>query len=138
MASVFICTISRGKQIRRDLNRGSIRFCNSRIRQAFAPCLFCSMTAGSHRFLAPTGPVPGVHNSRWAQGPGHRVVRDRKQWPRLQRYVEDIVGSFREDERIGMWDLYNEPGNALLPLAALPNYLQFRDYWRRYFVTSSA
>ena len=68
-------------------------------------------------------PVPGVHNSRWAQGPGHRVVRDRKQWPRLQRYVEDIVGSFREDERIGMWDLYNEPGNALLPLASLPNYL---------------
>ncbi|GIR82757.1 MAG: hypothetical protein CM15mP84_05050 [Cellvibrionales bacterium] len=38
-------------------------------------------------------------------------------------YVEDIVGSFREDERIGMWDLYNEPGNALLPLASLPNYL---------------
>jgi len=68
-------------------------------------------------------PVPGVHNSRWAQGPGHRVVRDRKQWPRLQRYVEDIVGSFREDERIGMWDLYNEPGNALLPLASLPNHL---------------
>ena len=22
-----------------------------------------------------------------------------------------------------MWDLYNEPGNALLPLASLPNYL---------------
>ena len=67
-------------------------------------------------------PVPGVHNSRWAQGPGHDVVRDREQWPRLKEYVEDIVGSFSEDERIGMWDLYNEPGNAILPLASLPNY----------------
>ena len=27
-------------------------------------------------------PVPGVHNSRWAQSPGHDVVRDRSQWPR--------------------------------------------------------
>ena len=67
-------------------------------------------------------PVPGVHNSRWAQGRGHDVVRDREQWPRLKEYVEDIVGSFSEDERIGMWDLYNEPGNAILPLASLPNY----------------
>ena len=67
-------------------------------------------------------PVPGVHNSRWAQGPGHDVVRDREQWPRLKEYVEDIVGSFSEDERIAMWDLYNEPGNAILPLASLPNY----------------
>ena len=66
-------------------------------------------------------PVPGVHNSRWAQSPGHTVVADRTQWERLERYVTDIVRSFREDERVCIWDLYNEPGNAFLPLATLPS-----------------
>ena len=67
-------------------------------------------------------PVPGVHNSRWAQSPGHDVVRDRSQWPRLERDVRDIVGAFGQDERVCVWDLYNEPGNALLPVASLPGY----------------
>lgn len=67
-------------------------------------------------------PVPGVHNSRWAQSPGHSVVKDRSQWPRLERYVRDILGSFGQDERVYVWDLYNEPGNAFLPVASMPNY----------------
>jgi len=67
-------------------------------------------------------PVPGVHNSRWAQSPGHDIVRDRTQWPRLERYVRDVLGAFGRDERVCVWDLYNEPGNAFLPVAALPNY----------------
>ena len=67
-------------------------------------------------------PVPGVHNSRWAQSPGHAVTRDRTQWPRLEQYVQDIISTFGQDERVCVWDLYNEPGNALLPLAALPNH----------------
>jgi len=50
-------------------------------------------------------PVPGMHNSRWAQSPGHRVVRDRTQWGRLENYVRDIVGSFGRDERVCGWDL---------------------------------
>lgn len=65
-------------------------------------------------------PVSGVHNSRWAQSPGHDVTGDREEWPRLEAYVKDIVGSFARDQRICVWDLYNEPGNAILPLASLP------------------
>jgi len=65
-------------------------------------------------------PVPGVHNSGWAQSPGHRVVRDHSQWDRLEAYVTDIVRTFGHDERVCIWDLYNEPGNAFLPLAAQP------------------
>ena len=65
-------------------------------------------------------PVPGVHNSRWAQSPGHLEVRDRAQWPRLERYVRDVVGTFGQDERVCVWDLYNEPGNTFLSLAPLP------------------
>lgn len=66
-------------------------------------------------------PVPGVHNSRWAQSPGHTVLCDHTQWPRLRDYVQDIVSAFGRDDRVNVWDLYNEPGNAFLPLAALPN-----------------
>jgi len=58
---------------------------------------------------AQPSPVPGVHNPGWAQSPGHRVVKDREQWGRLEAYVRDIVGAFAEDERVCVWDLYNEP-----------------------------
>jgi len=67
-------------------------------------------------------PVPGVHNSRWAQSPGHDVTQNRAEWPRLERYVRDVIGAFGQDERVCVWDLYNEPGNAFLPVAALPGY----------------
>ena len=65
-------------------------------------------------------PLPGVHNSGWVQSPGERIVRNPTSWGRLENYVVDIVGSFRSDERILMWDLYNEPGNSKLGEASLP------------------
>ena len=55
---------------------------------------------------------------RWAQSPGHDVTADRDQWPRLEA-CEDIVGTFGPISGC-VWDLYNEPGNAILPLASLP------------------
>lgn len=70
-------------------------------------------------------PVPGVHNSGWAQSPGHRIVADRSEWPRLEAYVKDVIGAFADDERICIWDLYNEPGNAFLPLATMPKLQAF-------------
>ncbi len=57
-------------------------------------------------------PIPGVHNSGWLQSPGKKVVNDPEAWPRLERYVKDIVGSFAKDRRVVFWDLYNEPGNS--------------------------
>jgi hypothetical protein len=56
-------------------------------------------------------PVPSVHNSGWLQSPGLEVVNDPESWGRLERYVDDVVSTFSQDERILMWDLYNEPGN---------------------------
>jgi hypothetical protein len=56
-------------------------------------------------------PVPGVHNSGWAQSPGARLVTDPDSWGRLERYVKGLLDTFADDERILMWDLYNEPGN---------------------------
>ena len=34
-------------------------------------------------------------------------------WPPLEQYVKDLVGTFRQDRRIVVWDLYNEPGNGM-------------------------
>jgi endo-1,4-beta-mannosidase len=64
-------------------------------------------------------PKPSVHNSVWVQSPGSKVVTNPSDWGRLEKYVKDIVGSFRNDERVLMWDLYNEPGNNSLGEASL-------------------
>lgn len=65
-------------------------------------------------------PIPGVHNSRWVQCPGSKFVTDPNTWSQLEDYVKDILRSFGKDERILMWDLYNEPGNSNLGSKSLP------------------
>lgn len=55
-------------------------------------------------------PRPGVHNSQWVQGPG-RALADRSQWARLQDYVEGVVSAFGRDDRVLVWDVWNEPSN---------------------------
>lgn len=56
-------------------------------------------------------PVPGVHNSRWVQSPGEAILQDESQYPKLQAYVEGVVGYLAEDSRVLGWDLWNEPSN---------------------------
>lgn len=65
-------------------------------------------------------PIPGVHNSGWMQSPGKAVVNNPAEWGRLEAYVRDVVGTFGKDERILLWDLYNEPGNSEQHLKSLP------------------
>ncbi len=57
-------------------------------------------------------PIPGVHNSGWMQAPGAARLADRSQYGKLEAYVKDIVGSFANDPRIAVWDVWNEPNNA--------------------------
>ena len=57
-------------------------------------------------------PIPGVHNSGWVQGPGAKALADPAQYPRLESYVKDVVGSFAGDGRILGWDVWNEPDNT--------------------------
>ena len=56
-------------------------------------------------------PIPGVHNSGWVQAPGAAILSDPSQYPRLERYVEGVVGAFAHDPRILAWDVWNEPDN---------------------------
>jgi len=57
-------------------------------------------------------PRPGVHNSGWVRDPGDLLYRDSTLITVLETYVKDILTTFADDERIAMWDLYNEPGNS--------------------------
>jgi hypothetical protein len=57
-------------------------------------------------------PIPGVHNSGWVQSPGAKALSDPGQEPRLQAYVEGVVGAFASDSRVLAWDVWNEPSNT--------------------------
>jgi endo-1,4-beta-mannosidase len=57
-------------------------------------------------------PKPGVHNSGWVQDPGQPASNDTTIFPELEKYVKDVLTTFRTDKRILLWDLYNEPGNS--------------------------
>ncbi len=65
-------------------------------------------------------PRPGVHNSGWIQSPGPAIANNPYEWNRLERYVRGLLSAFKDDGRILMWDLYNEPGNSLQGDRSLP------------------
>jgi hypothetical protein len=59
-------------------------------------------------------PKPGVHNSGWVRDPGDLYFKGDTATvsPMLEAYVKDILTAFKDDRRIVLWDLYNEPGNG--------------------------
>lgn len=57
-------------------------------------------------------PKPGTHNSGWVQDPGKLIYMDISSVNMLEKYVKDILTTFKNDKRILLWDLYNEPGNT--------------------------
>ena len=65
-------------------------------------------------------PRPGIHNSGWLQSPGRDVVNHPEFWPRLEKYVKDILATFAKDQRVLLWDVYNEPGNEGQGSKSLP------------------
>src|SRR6267378_3979629 len=56
-------------------------------------------------------PMPGIHNSRWVQSPGGAALQNSSEYPRLEKYVKELIGAFRNDKRIVAWDVWNEPDN---------------------------
>ena len=66
-------------------------------------------------------PKPGIHNSGWVRDPSDALRADTLSlYPALETYVKDILGTFAEDGRILLWDLYNEPGNSKYKSGSLP------------------
>ncbi|MDR1170869.1 MAG: 1,4-beta-xylanase [Bacteroidales bacterium] len=75
-------------------------------------------------------PKPGVHNSGWVRDPGDLIHQDMPLIDVLETYVTDILTEFKEDRRIVLWDLYNEPGNSDYGDLSMP-LLQKMFHWGR-------
>lgn len=58
-------------------------------------------------------PVPGVHNSRWVQSPHIDIQKDLARHDDLKPYFTSILRRFKDDDRVYLWDLFNEPGNPV-------------------------
>jgi Cellulase (glycosyl hydrolase family 5) len=57
-------------------------------------------------------PKPHVHNSGWLQAPGAAILKDPSSWPtEIEPYLKEVIGHFRDDRRVLIWDLMNEPDN---------------------------
>lgn len=65
-------------------------------------------------YQAGTQPAPktGIHNSGWVRDPGKLYFDNPKLVDTLETYVKDVMTTFKDDNRILLWDLYNEPGNT--------------------------
>lgn len=57
-------------------------------------------------------PIPHVHNSGWVQAPGAEILRDTTRHNELKGYVKGVLKRFSDDERVLLWDVYNEPDNV--------------------------
>ncbi len=69
-------------------------------------------------------PKPHVHNSGWVQAPGAELLNDPSRWEtELKPYITGVIARFRDDKRVLMWDLMNEPDNENPPYKGkeLPN-----------------
>lgn len=82
--------------------------------------LFDDCHKGEPRLGEQPPPRPGMHNSGWRRSPGLDLVEafadDTLHYAervRLRSYVQGPMRHFADDERVLMWDLYNEPGNTL-------------------------
>lgn len=65
-------------------------------------------------------PLAGWYAWAWSPSPGHSMVVDSTTHPRIEKYVKAVMGRFKDDQRIFIWDLYNEPTNGGLGNASLP------------------
>ena len=94
----------------------------------FDDCAFSTMTKP---FLGKQPEViPGEYANGWTPSPGPKRVQDRSAWPKLETYVREVVGRFRDDPRVLGWDVYNEPSNTGMGNKSLP-LLQAVFSWAR-------
>lgn len=56
-------------------------------------------------------PKPGLHNSGWVQSPGRAILGDPSRHDELKDYVVGVISHFKDDKRVHVWDLFNEPDN---------------------------
>jgi hypothetical protein len=64
-------------------------------------------------------PLRGIHNSGWKQSPARDVMLafgegtlPQVEIDRLKGFVQGTMGRFKNDKRVVMWELFNEPGQG--------------------------
>lgn len=57
-------------------------------------------------------PKKHIHNANWVQSPGKEILWNHEMHVQLKPYVQDILTRYKSDNRILLWDLYNEPQNT--------------------------
>ena len=55
--------------------------------------------------------TPGMILPSWTPSPGKKLGLDPAERPMLKRYIQDMVSTFKDDKRIIIWDMFNEPLN---------------------------
>ena len=71
-------------------------------------------------------PKLNVHNSGWVQCPGYDILNNPARYDELQSYVEGIVSKFKNDERVLIWDLFNQPDNMNLASYKDDDYIEHK------------
>ena len=56
-----------------------------------------------------TDPFPGWGMWGWVPSPGHTMVVDYRTHGKLEEYLKAVIRLHKDDPRIFVWDLYNEP-----------------------------
>jgi hypothetical protein len=56
-------------------------------------------------------PKQGLHNSGWVQSPGAHDLTHRDRHALLEAYTKGVLHRFKDDKRVVVWDLWNEPDN---------------------------
>lgn len=57
-------------------------------------------------------PIPHVHNSGWVQAPGAEILGDTTRHDEVKNYIKGVLTQFKDDHRVLIWDVYNEPDNV--------------------------
>jgi hypothetical protein len=98
------------------------------------PVLFDDCAFGDPRQLDPYlgeqhEPIPGMIMSSWTPSPGRKLGLDPAERALLEAYVRDMLSTFRDDNRVVIWDLYNEPMN--IAQVGTADLLQYIFTWAR-------
>lgn len=65
-------------------------------------------------------PLEGWYAWAWSPSPGYSMVADERTHGKLEKYVKAVMERFKDDDRIMVWDLYNEPTNTTMPERSYP------------------
>jgi hypothetical protein len=76
-------------------------------------CLFDAVWDPHPKAGKQRDPKPHVHNSGWVQSPGAQILGNPARHDELKDYVQGVIRHFRNDRRVQVWDIFNEPDNPV-------------------------